>query len=97
MATVEEYMQFALGVYNASDENKIGVPTGWRMIDWQTDKWTSGFSAGAFYHAMSNEIVISYTGTNGPLDMLNWSAGVSLPVPQIFEAIAYYLSFNIQE
>jgi len=44
MATLTEYMQFALNVYDATEENTIGVPKGWTRIDWQPDRWT-GFSA----------------------------------------------------
>lgn len=55
MATTSEYMQFALGVYNASDNNKIGVPEGWSLIDWEPDTWT-GFSAGVYKNNTNNEI-----------------------------------------
>ena len=94
MPSTFEYMQFAAGVYAASSNNRIDVPTGWSRIDWQPDKWT-GFSAGVYKNNLTNELVISYTGTNdGVADPLNWTAGLGLPVPQIFDAMAYYFAFR---
>lgn len=37
MPTTLEYMKFSLNVYEASDENIIGVPFGWIRTDWQPD------------------------------------------------------------
>ncbi len=93
MASPEEYMQFALGVYAASNKNKIGVPEGWSMIDWQPDRWT-GFSAGVYKNNKTNEIVISFTGTNDTADKINWSGGAGLPAFQIFDAMGYYMAFK---
>ena len=94
MPTTFEYMQLATRVYAASQRNKIGIPAGWSELDWQPDRWT-GFSAGVYKNDQTNEIVIAYTGTNdGIADRLNWTAGLGLPVPQIFEAMAYYFAFK---
>lgn len=94
MPTPFEYKQFATGVYAASDLNFIGPPAGWTRIDWQPDKWT-GFSAGVYKNDTTNEIVISYTGTNdGVADPLNWTAGMGIPAPQIYDAMAYYFAFR---
>lgn len=40
MASTPEYMQFALGVYNATTENKIAPPVGWSFDQalWQPDR-----------------------------------------------------------
>ena len=65
MVTPLEYMKFALNVYEATDENIIGVPFGWHRRDWQPDM-LNGFSAGTFVNG--GEVVISYTGTNGGLE-----------------------------
>jgi hypothetical protein len=78
MPTVLEYMQFSLGVYASSLRNKIGTPAGWTQPDWQPDM-ASGFSAGCYVNASGSEMVISYTGTNGPMDFANWGIGLSLP------------------
>ena len=94
MPTSLEYMQFATKVYAASDNNKIDVPPGWTLLDWQPDQWT-GFSGGVFKNDATNEIVIAYTGTNdGIADPLNWTAGMGLPAPQIYDAMAYYFAFR---
>ena len=94
MPSTLEYMQFATNVYAASALNTIGVPTGWTRIDWQPDTFT-GFSAGVYKNDQTGELVISYTGTNdGVADPLNWSAGLGIPAPQIYQAMAYYFAFR---
>lgn len=90
MPTTLEYMLLATRVYAASAINEIGIPTGWRELDWQPDRWT-GFSAGVYKNDSTNEIVISYTGTNDLIaDPLSWTAGMGLPAPQIIDAMNYY-------
>jgi hypothetical protein len=84
-------MQLALGVYAASDLNNVDAPKDWERKDWQPDGW-SGFSAGVYINSATNELVISYTGTNDGADKVNWGAGAGLPLPQIFDAVAYYLA-----
>jgi len=59
MPSTIEYMQFATGVYAASDKNILGDPTGWTLNAWQPDT-VSGFSAGYYLNSQSNEVVISY-------------------------------------
>jgi hypothetical protein len=57
MPTELEYMQFATGVYAASQNNQIGVPDGWEQVDWVPDQydgfsnneWMSGGQAGIIY------------------------------------------------
>lgn len=46
MTSTLEYMQFALGVYNATTKNMIAPPAGWRFDQtlWRPDG-ASGFSA----------------------------------------------------
>lgn len=91
MPTDIEYMQLATKVYLATDENQIGPPKDWIQVDWKTDQ-ADGFSAGAYLNSKTNEIVISYTGTNEPVDKASWLGATGLPVPQIFSAIDYYAS-----
>ena len=89
MPTTLQYMQFSLGVYNASKLNKIDPPAGWSSHDWQPDM-LNGFSAGTFVNG--SEVVISYTGTNGGLDYANWFIGAGLGFSQLYVAIDYYFS-----
>jgi hypothetical protein len=91
MPTPFEYIQFSLGVYAASKRNEIDAPPNWERKDWQPDGW-SGFSAGVYINSATNELVISYTGTNDGADKVNWVAGAGLPQLQIFDAVAYYLA-----
>ena len=89
MPTSLECMQFATGVYAASDDNKLDDPIGWQRFSWQPDQAT-GFSAGYYFNSQSNEVVISYTGTNDFMDKANWLTGFGLPLPQIYAAVDYY-------
>ena len=90
MPGVFENMQFSAKVYKASKENMLDAPNGWTLKDWVPDRF-NGFSAGYFVSDSGNDIVIAYTGTNDRVaDPLNWTAGLGLPVPQIFDALDYY-------
>lgn len=92
MATLNEYVQFSAIVYAKADENELPLTTGWQQLTWRVDM-PSGFSAGAY--KKGNEIVISYTGTNGALasDFVwaNIPAGAGLPSAQVLSAIKFYL------
>jgi hypothetical protein len=95
MATLNEYAQFSSIVYAKSQQNKLPLPTGWtEERPWQADTLL-GFSAGVYKRG--NEIVISYTGTNGEfqgaLDYLtaNGPAGLGTFSPQVMAAISLYL------
>lgn len=90
MPTPLQYMQFATGVYAASARNYVAPPTGWDRFNWKSDSVLSGFSAGYYFNSLTNEVVISYTGTNDVLDKANWVIGTGLPLPQIYDAVAYY-------
>ncbi|MFZ5774963.1 MAG: lipase family protein [Thermodesulfobacteriota bacterium] len=94
MTTELEYMQLATRVYAASRLNEIDTPQGWSQVDWRPDGFT-GFSAGIYTNDQDGEVVIAYTGTNdGIADPLNWTAGMGIPAPQIFEAMTYYLNYR---
>lgn len=95
MPTPLEYMQFSTGVYAASDINSFDSPIGWILQFPQPDQ-LSGFSAGCYYNKQSDEIVISYTGTNDFMDGVNWSIGFGLPMPQIYEAVRYYFKVKTE-
>ncbi|MEQ1814342.1 MAG: Mbeg1-like protein, partial [Candidatus Nitrotoga sp.] len=93
MASTLEYMQFATGVYAATLENTIAPPPGWTLNAWQPDM-ASGFSAGYYLNNQTNEIVISYTGTNEKIvdPVFGWTAAGGVPAQQIFDAVAYYFA-----
>lgn len=97
MASTLEYMQFATGVYAATDANTLDptTATGWSRIGWQSDT-ELGFSVGIYMNDANQEMVISYTGTNElAVDPLaGWSAGFGLPAPQIFAAVDFYFTYR---
>jgi hypothetical protein len=93
MPTTLEYMQLAARVYDASDRNKIDLPEHWAQVSWVPDRFL-GFSAGVYKNEMTNEYVISYTGTNEAVDTLSWTAGMGIPAPQIFDAMNFYFEFR---
>ena len=37
MVSVNEYMQLSQRVYDASDDNRIGVPDDWAELEWLPD------------------------------------------------------------
>ena len=74
MPTTLQYMEFSLGVYAASDRNKIDDPAGWTRFLWQPGQVGTGFSAGYYFNSQTNEVVISYTGTNDFMDKVNCRA-----------------------
>lgn len=71
MPELIEYMQFSLGVYDASERNRLGDPLGWTKTKWQPDL-SSGFSAGCYVANSGDDIVIYFTGTNDSADKVNW-------------------------
>jgi hypothetical protein len=84
VADTLQYMQFALGVYAASNENRLDYQY---RTDWVPDL-TSGFSAGCY--VVGDEMIISFTGTNDNADRANWAIGTGAAMPQVFDAIDYY-------
>ncbi len=95
MPTLFDYAQLASIVYKKTEINSLPDPTGWQTVLWDPDA-ISGFAAGAY--RKGNEVVISYTGTNGAfvgtLDFLtgNIPAGAGLPSAQVMRAIEFYLA-----
>lgn len=95
MITLNEYAQFASIVYAKTQPNKLPIPTGWvEERPWQADTLL-GFSSGVYKRG--NEIVISYTGTNGEFEgaldhlVANGPAGLGTFSPQVMAAINLYL------
>ncbi len=73
MATRDEYLVFAAAAYDDARKvaNVIRAPNGWTLIPGPSDTnsgalafFTSGFSATAFRNDASDEIVISFKGTD---------------------------------
>ncbi|MFY9326531.1 MAG: hypothetical protein WAO76_00690, partial [Georgfuchsia sp.] len=94
MPSTIDYALISTRVYDASPDNRTGVPVGWTELTWQPDYNLSGFSAGAYKNG--NDIVIAYTGTNQGVDWLsNGTAATGiLPAPQIFDAMRFYLDIK---
>lgn len=91
MPATIDYALLSTRVYDASFDNRTGVPAGWTELTWQPDYNSSGFSAGAYRRG--SEVVIAYTGTNQGVDWLsNFLSGTGiLPAPQVFDAMRFYL------
>ena len=97
MVALNEYAQLASIVYAKTDENSLPVPTaeGWSPLLWLDDDPLTGFSAGVY--RKGNEIVISYTGTNGEFNRVqdylnaNIEAGSGQPAAQVIQAMQLYM------
>lgn len=91
MPDTVDYALLSTRVYDASYDNRTGVPAGWTELTWSKDYNSSGFSAGAYRRG--SEVVIAYTGTNQTLDWFTGNtAGLGLlPAPQVFDAMRFYL------
>ncbi len=94
MPSAIEYALIATRAYDASPNNRTGVPSGWTELTWQPDYNLSGFSAGAYQNG--SDIVVAFTGTNQGIDWAsNGLAGSGLlPAPQIFDAMRFYLDIK---
>ncbi|MDP2066329.1 MAG: calcium-binding protein [Burkholderiaceae bacterium] len=92
MATTQEYALLSLYVYDVKDDliNRPNLPTGWTLLEAKDDNLL-GFSYGVFQRSGTNEIVLAYTGTNGPVDWAsNFTAGTGLPSWQVANAALVY-------
>ena len=67
MASVMEYMQFATRVYDASDNNRIGVPTGWTELNWESDQGCGDKISSLFksYHLYCHPALLSESNKVG--------------------------------
>ncbi len=66
MVTKQEYAQLALYVYNVTGlaANRPNLPSSdWEQLEYKPDNFF-GFSYGIFRNTVTEEVVVSYTGTN---------------------------------
>jgi hypothetical protein len=92
MATTQEYALLSLFVYQVKRDgiNRPNLPAGWALLESRDDNLL-GFSYGVFKRSGTNEIVLSYTGTNGLIDWAsNLTAGAGLPSWQVTNAALVY-------
>jgi VCBS repeat-containing protein len=92
MPTPFEYAQLALRVYQNDDANRISIPDGWIEAIYFPNDALTGFSGGIYYKAATNEVVVSYTGTDfASVDWVsNFGLGAGLPEGQISRTVALY-------
>ena len=90
----------AAAAYRQVDpKNAISHPTGWTRIattPGTSDHPVTGFSAAAYLNTATNEVVISYCGTNSPIPTGNdwWYANIpaahGIRAPQVEQAAEFY-------
>jgi len=101
MATIIEYALLTGDSYydTRADINRFPVPQNWSVISRVPQDGSTGFEASTYKNLLTNEIVISYAGTNpnGALfGLLDWdnAANVGLATgegsAQLLQAANYY-------
>lgn len=70
MPTTIQYALLAGASYHDTrvDLNRFPIPNGWNVVSLVPQDSSSGFEASAYRNPLTNEIVISYAGTN-PSDL----------------------------
>jgi hypothetical protein len=70
MATTIEYALLAGASYRdtRADLNRFPIPNGWGVASIVPQDNSTGFEASAYRNSLTNEIIISYAGTN-PSDL----------------------------
>jgi hypothetical protein len=87
MTTEKTYAVLALDAYAAKRLNKPLLPANWEEISNQADG-TFGFSYSVYRNTVSNEIVISFRGTDG--DFGDWATNLGLSLSQETQATEVY-------
>jgi Ca2+-binding RTX toxin-like protein len=97
MATTIEYALLAGVSYNdtRADLNRFPIPENWSVISLVPQDQSTGFEASAYRNSLTNDIVISYAGTD-PGDLLgDIAADIGLATgfgsQQLLQAAEYYL------
>ena len=98
MATTIEYALLAGAAYRdtRADINHFPIPSDWRRVSLVPQDNTTGFEASAYENALTNEIVISYAGTNpnsllDPDNPANIGLATGLGSAQLLRAAEYFL------
>ena len=70
MPTTIQYALFAGASYHdtRADLNRFPIPNDWNVVSLVPQDSSTGFEASAYRNPLTNEIVISYAGTN-PSDL----------------------------
>lgn len=96
MATTIEYALLAGASYydTRADLNRFPLPQNWSYVSRVLQDTTTGFEASAFKNLLTNEIVISFAGTD-PFDFLgdqaaNFGLAKGLGSTQLLQAAEYY-------
>ena len=101
MATTIEYALLAGVSYRdtRADLNRFPIPNGWSVVSIVPQDNSTGFEASAYRNSLTNEIVISYAGTNpndgilplGPDNQTNIGLATGVGSDQLHQAAQYYL------
>ena len=86
MITQQTYALLALQVYKSSIENTFDLPSQWVQIPQPTG--TDGFAYAVYQNTSTNEIVISFRGTDN--DVGDWAANLGVTFSQEAQAAPVY-------
>ena len=86
MITQKTYALLALTVYQASAENTLDLPDPWIQTPQPTG--TDGFAYAVYKNPSTNEVVISYRGTDN--DVGDWTTNLGISTSQEKQAAAVY-------
>ena len=100
MPTTIQYALLAGASYHDTrvDLNRFPIPNGWNVVSLVPQDSSSGFEASAYRNPLTNEIVISYAGTN-PSDLsgdiaANIGLATGVGSAQLLQAAEYYLQIK---
>ncbi len=101
MVTTIEYSLLAGASYRdtRADVNRFPIPANWSFVSIVPQDNTTGFEASAYRNLLTNDIVISYAGTNpndgillpGPDNTANIGLTTGFGSVQLLQAAEYYL------
>src|SRR5690348_5730501 len=102
MVTTIEYALLAGASYRdtRADLNRFPIPSGWGVVSIVPEDNSTGFEASAYRNITTNEIVISFAGTNpneslvGPDHMADYLLATGVGSVQLEQAAEYYLKIK---
>lgn len=99
MTTTSEYALLAgASYYDTRDAaNRFPIPEDWRLVERVPEDTQTGFEASAYRNTATNEIAISYAGTDqrSAADiMASFRLGLGYESTQLIQAADYYLSIK---